>query len=629
MRSFSAHRSTRPSRSRAGEPTTWPGRARPSSSRRGRVRIDQIAVARLRLAAAVAGNRLRRWDIHPLDRARHRRVAGLLRACRGLGADPHRSVHDRTGGEPSDSRGRRQSSGTFGRPCWPCSTCLGSSWALGRSRPSPRAAGSSGRTCRGISPIAGEIALVDDRREADRPGRGRASKEAGCSRGKCLSDRRRAFAPQHQARRTRCVSDLKVDRPGDANAAPAGEFCRNCWSLTRAAFQFRIDVRGVMCPLSSHRGTGKETRSIPPLIDTNRLERSGRQERAILVGVILPGRDLPPDDPLDELRGLAKTAGLNVVASLIQKRQLIDIATYIGSGKVEELKTLVDANEADVVVFDNDLGPAQMRNLEKQLEVKVVDRTEVILDIFATHARTHEAHLQVELAQLEYAMPRLKRMWTHLSRYKGGIGFRGPGEKQLEEDRRLVAHRIQELKAKLRKIQARKEREVASRSDVPTVSLVGYTNAGKSTLMNALTEAGVLVEDKLFATLDTRTRRWRFRGGQLRAAFRHGRLHPRPAARSGRLVQGNARGSPAGRLAVARRRCLQPRGRGPDPGGQGRPRRARAGEPAHAACAQQVGQGSGPLVSRRAQGTPHRIGRHQRGQGRGARPARRRPSGKP
>ena len=254
----------------------------------------------------------------------------------------------------------------------------------------------------------------------------------------------------------------------------------------------------------------KEERSYPPLIDNNRIERSGRQERAILVGVILPHRDVTPDDPLDELRGLAKTAGLMVVGSMLQKRQQIDIATYIGSGKVEELKNVVEAQEADVVLFDNDLGPAQTRNLEKQLGVKVVDRTEVILDIFATHARTHEAHLQVELAQLEYAMPRLKRMWTHLSRYKGGIGVRGPGEKQLEEDRRLVAHRIQELKAKLGKIQARKEREVASRSDVPTISLVGYTNAGKSTLMNALTEAGVLVEDKLFATLDTRTRRWKF-----------------------------------------------------------------------------------------------------------------------
>jgi GTP-binding protein HflX len=249
------------------------------------------------------------------------------------------------------------------------------------------------------------------------------------------------------------------------------------------------------------------------LIEINRIERQGQNEKAILVGVILPHRESSTDDPLDELRGLAQTAGLKVVGALLQKRHQIDIATYIGSGKVEELKGLVECQEADVVVFDNDLGPGQTRNLEKQIGVKVVDRTEVILDIFATHARTHEAHLQVELAQLEYAMPRLKRMWTHLSRYKGGIGVRGPGEKQLEEDRRLVGHRIQELKAKLAKIQARKEREVASRSDVPTISLVGYTNAGKSTLMNVLTEAGVLVEDKLFATLDTRTRRWRFQGG--------------------------------------------------------------------------------------------------------------------
>ena len=249
------------------------------------------------------------------------------------------------------------------------------------------------------------------------------------------------------------------------------------------------------------------------MIDLKRTERSGRRERAILVGVILPDHDATIDDPLDEIRGLAKTAGLHVTGALLQKRQEVDIATYIGSGKVEELRELVEAHEADVVVFDNDLGPAQTRNLERALEIKVVDRTEVILDIFATHARTHEAHLQVELAQLEYAMPRLKRMWTHLSRYKGGIGFRGPGEKQLEEDRRLVAHRIQELKAKLAKIQARKEREVAGRADIPTISLVGYTNAGKSTLMNALTGAAVLVEDKLFATLDTRTRKWRFQGG--------------------------------------------------------------------------------------------------------------------
>lgn len=249
------------------------------------------------------------------------------------------------------------------------------------------------------------------------------------------------------------------------------------------------------------------------MVELKSTERADHREKTILVGVILPDSDVNLDDPLDEIRGLVKTAGLIVVGSMLQKRQTPDIATYIGSGKVEELKELVAAHEADLVVFDNDLGPAQTRNLEKLLGVKVIDRTEVILDIFATNARTHEARLQVELAQLEYAMPRLKRMWTHLSRYKGGIGVRGPGEKQLEEDRRLVGHRIQDLKAKLSKVQARKEREVAGRDDAPTVSLVGYTNAGKSTLMNAMTDAGVLVEDKLFATLDTRTRRWRFRGG--------------------------------------------------------------------------------------------------------------------
>ena len=249
------------------------------------------------------------------------------------------------------------------------------------------------------------------------------------------------------------------------------------------------------------------------MVEFKSTERLDRREKSILVGVLLPNTEGNLDDPLDEIRGLARTAGLIVVGSMLQRRQHPDIATYIGSGKVEELKTLVEAHEADLVVFDNDLGPAQTRNLEKHLGVKVIDRTEVILDIFATRAMTHEAHLQVELAQLEYAMPRLKRMWTHLSRYKGGIGVRGPGEKQLEEDRRLVMHRIQDLKAKLAKVQARKEREVAGRADAPTVSLVGYTNAGKSTLMNALTDAGVLTEDKLFATLDTRTRKWRFTGG--------------------------------------------------------------------------------------------------------------------
>ena len=242
------------------------------------------------------------------------------------------------------------------------------------------------------------------------------------------------------------------------------------------------------------------------MIETKSTERSDRQEKTILVKVLLPDGDFNPDDPLEEIRGLAKTAGLVVVGGLLQKRPQVDIATYVGSGKVEELKELVEAHEADVVIFDNNLDPSQTRNLERLVNAKVIDRTEVILDIFATRAKTHEAHLQVELAQLEYALPRLKRMWTHLSRYKGGIGVRGPGEKQLEEDRRIVGKRIRDLKIKLEKVQARKEREVAGRGDAPTVSLVGYTNAGKSTLMNALTGAGVLAEDKLFATLDTRNR---------------------------------------------------------------------------------------------------------------------------
>ena len=168
----------------------------------------------------------------------------------------------------------------------------------------------------------------------------------------------------------------------------------------------------------------------------------------------------------------------------------------------------MEFHAADVVVFDNDLSPAQTRNLEQALNVKVLDRTELILDIFASRAQTYESRLAVELAQLEYSLPRLKRMWTHLSRLKMGVGMRGPGEKQLEVDRRLVEKRIHDLRTELKKIEQRKERQVSSRKDHMTVSLVGYTNAGKSTLMNALTSADVLAEDKLFATLDTRTRRW-------------------------------------------------------------------------------------------------------------------------
>lgn len=238
---------------------------------------------------------------------------------------------------------------------------------------------------------------------------------------------------------------------------------------------------------------------------------SVRSEKAVLVGVLLE-QPVDPEHPLDELGGLAETAGAQVVAELTQRRDSPDQTTYLGKGKVQELSALIAHHDADVVIFDNDLSPAQTRNLERALETKVLDRSEVILDIFAARARTYEARLAVELAQLEYSLPRLKRMWTHLSRLKMGIGMRGPGEKQLEVDRRLVEKRIHDLKQELLEIHGRRERQVAARRDHMTVSLVGYTNAGKSTLLNALTGADVLAEDKLFATLDTRTRRWRLPG---------------------------------------------------------------------------------------------------------------------
>tara|TARA_R110002049_G_scaffold2750_2_gene21355 strand:- start:48717 stop:50096 length:1380 start_codon:yes stop_codon:yes gene_type:complete len=234
-------------------------------------------------------------------------------------------------------------------------------------------------------------------------------------------------------------------------------------------------------------------------------------ERSVLARLILPEQKVE-EDPLEELHGLATTAGTQVVGEMIQRRGSADHSTYLGKGKVEELRLLVERRGADLVIFDNDLTPAQIRNLEKSVGVKVLDRTELILDIFAAGARTYESRLAIELAQLEYSLPRLKRMWTHLSRQAMGVGMRGPGEKQLEVDRRLAQKRIHDLKEDLSKVERRREREVSARDDVPTVSLVGYTNAGKSTLMNAMTDAGVDAENKLFATLDTRTRRCRLPG---------------------------------------------------------------------------------------------------------------------
>jgi GTP-binding protein HflX len=216
------------------------------------------------------------------------------------------------------------------------------------------------------------------------------------------------------------------------------------------------------------------------------------------------------DRVFDEIAGLVETVGSEVVGSLMQVRERPDPATYLGKGKTAELKELIGATGADLIVFDNYLSPSQAKNLEEATKTQVVDRSEVILDIFATHARSYESQLQVELAQLLYLRNRLTRMWTHLERIEGGIGSgKGPGEKQLETDRRLIDKRVDELKRKLADVEKRRELQVASRNDQLTVSLVGYTNAGKSTLMNALTGADVYVANKLFATLDTRTRKWR------------------------------------------------------------------------------------------------------------------------
>ncbi|TWT64538.1 GTPase HflX [Rubinisphaera italica] len=242
-----------------------------------------------------------------------------------------------------------------------------------------------------------------------------------------------------------------------------------------------------------------------PLRDTLKVEA----KRAVLVGMLTPGQKLSKEHALDELAGLAETAGCEVVGHLTQTRDHPEPATYLGKGKIEELNQLMQATDAELAIFDNNLSPSQGKNIETTIKSIVIDRSEVILDIFATHARTYEAKLQVELAQLLYMRPRLKRMWTHLERIEGGIGSgRGPGEKQLELDRRMLDKRVSELRRKLESVEKRRERLVASRNEYFTVSLVGYTNAGKSTLMHALTGEDVYIADQLFATLDTKTRKW-------------------------------------------------------------------------------------------------------------------------
>jgi GTP-binding protein HflX len=231
-------------------------------------------------------------------------------------------------------------------------------------------------------------------------------------------------------------------------------------------------------------------------------------EKAYLIGVSLPTSSIAREyEHLDELEQLARTAGADVVGRAIQGRTRVDGATYIGEGKAHEIREACDRTGANLVIFDNDLSPAQARNLEKILDINIIDRTELILDIFARHAKTQAAKIQVELAQLEYALPRLVRMWDHLERQAGGIGTRGPGETQLEVDRRRIHQRMASLRRQLKKLSRRKDTIRRSRRDLRVVALIGYTNAGKSTLMRSLTGADVFVENQLFATLDTTTRR--------------------------------------------------------------------------------------------------------------------------
>jgi GTP-binding protein HflX len=239
------------------------------------------------------------------------------------------------------------------------------------------------------------------------------------------------------------------------------------------------------------------------------IELQPPEERAILVGAPIKRSNARHHvtEHLEELERLADTAGARVVGTLTQQLDRPDSATYIGRGKVEELKSMITALDATLVIFDDELSPAQGKNLEGELGKRVIDRAELILDIFAVRARSAEARMQVELAQLEYSLPRLTRMWTHLEKFRGGIGVRGPGETQLETDRRLVGHRIRLLKERLADVTKARVIQRAGRAGQFRVSLVGYTNAGKSSILRGISGASeVFVEDRLFATLDPLTR---------------------------------------------------------------------------------------------------------------------------
>lgn len=231
-------------------------------------------------------------------------------------------------------------------------------------------------------------------------------------------------------------------------------------------------------------------------------------ERAVLVGLITKDQDEEKlREYMDELEFLAFTAGATVEQRFTQKMSQPDSKTFVGSGKAEEIRNYIKENEIGTVIFDDELSPSQLKNLERELEVKIIDRTNLILDIFAQRAQTSYARTQVELAQYEYLLPRLTRMWTHLERQRGGIGMRGPGETEIETDRRIIRDRISLLKEKLRTIDKQMHTQRQNRGKMVRVALVGYTNVGKSTLMNSLSKSEVFAENKLFATLDTTVRK--------------------------------------------------------------------------------------------------------------------------
>src|SRR6478752_5574074 len=242
------------------------------------------------------------------------------------------------------------------------------------------------------------------------------------------------------------------------------------------------------------------------------IPRLPEPERGFVLAVLAQGED--PDEELAEIQELARTAGVEPVGFVVQHRARPAQRTYVGKGKLEELKERFKESEAESVIVDGELDPAQQRYLENALNTRVVDRTQLILDIFAQHATSAEGKLQVELAQLEYNLPRMRGMWQHLERLGGGVGTRGPGESQLETDRRLARRRVTLLRERLRKLSRQRDlrRKERRRTETPTVALAGYTNAGKSTLLNALTDAGVSVRDRLFETLDPTTRGFEHEG---------------------------------------------------------------------------------------------------------------------